>query len=294
VPNVSEGRRPEVIAQLREAIAGALGGACCVLDVHSDPDHNRSVITFVGAPGAVAVAVLRLAAAAVELIDMRQHEGVHPRIGALDVVPFVPLAGCEMADCTELAEATGRHMAANQGVPVYLYGEAAPPGRPTRLVDLRRGGFEALASAAVLPLAPDFGPPAAHPTAGATAVGSREILVAFNLVLDTADVAVAQRVARSVRESSGGLPGVQALGILLPARGLAQVTTNLLDAQKTPLRTLVEAVMAGAAREGVSVAEAELVGLAPASVIESLAGLDLPGMPTAADSIEARLARCAG
>jgi glutamate formiminotransferase len=290
---VSEGRRPEVIAQLREAVEGALGGACCVLDVHSDPDHNRSVITFVGAPGAVAVAVLRLAAAAVELIDMRRHEGVHPRIGALDVVPFVPLAGCDMADCTELAEATGRHLADEHGVPVYLYGHAARPGRPSRLVDLRRGGFEGLVAAHTLPLAPDFGPPAAHPTAGASAVGSREILVAFNLLLDTAEADVAQRVARSVRESSGGLPGVQALGILLPGRGRAQVTTNLLDTQKTPLRTLVEAVRTAAAREGVGVAEAELVGLAPAAVIEGVAGLDLPGMPTAADSIEARLARCA-
>jgi len=290
VPNISEGRRGEVISALGRAIEGTPG--CCLLDVHRDVDHNRSVFTFAGTPGAVRAGVLALAAAAIERVDMRHHHGVHPRIGALDVVPVVPLAGIDMAECVGLARDIGGDLARLHRLPVYLYAEAAEPGRPDGLATFRRGGFEALATAGTLPVTPDFGPARAHPSAGVTAVGARDPLLAFNLLLDSREVTIAQRVAALVRESNNGLSGVQALGLYLPSRDHSQVSMNLLDHQVTPLVALVGAVRRAAATFGAEVVEAELVGLAPRAALVGSASLDLPGMPGPEDSIEARLELC--
>ena len=292
IPNVSEGRRPEVIAALGRAIERVPG--CCLLDVHSDIDHNRSVFTFAGTPEAVQAGVMALADRVVDMLDMRGQDGVHPRIGALDVVPFVPLAGVEMQDCVNLARETGRALAAAHGLPIYMYAEAADPGRPDGLAAIRRGGFEALAAGGELALEPDYGPRVAHPTAGATNVGARDPLIAFNLVLDTREVVLARRVAAVVRESSNGLSGVQAIGLYLPSRDHAQVSMNLLDYQTTPLDALVEAVRRAAATVGARVVQAELVGLAPREALRAAAGVSLPGMPDIRDSIEARLEACSG
>jgi len=292
VPNVSEGRRPDVIAALGRAIARVPG--CCLLDVHSDIDHNRSVFTFAGSPAAVLDGVLALAADVVEMVDMRHQDGVHPRIGALDVVPFVPLAGTDMQACVTLAREAGRALAAAQGLPIFLYAEAADPGRPDTLAMIRRGGFEGIAAVGRAPLASDFGPARAHASAGATSVGAREVMVAFNLLLDTREVAVARRVAAMVRESSNGLSGVQAIGLYLPSRDHAQVSMNLLDYQTTSLDALVNAVRRAAATQDATAVEAELVGLAPREALAGAALVDLPGMPDDSHSIEARLAACGG
>ena len=292
VPNVSEGRRPEVVAALGRTIARVPG--CCLLDVHSDIDHNRSVYTFAGTPAAVLAGVLALAADVVEMVDMRQQDGVHPRIGALDVVPFVPLSGVDMQACVTLAREAGRALAAAQELPIFLYAEAADPGRPDTLATIRRGGFEGIAAVGRVPLTSDFGPAKAHFSAGATSVGARELMVAFNLVLDTREVVVARRVAAMVRESGNGLSGVQAIGLYLPSRDHAQVSMNLLDYRTTSLDALVEAVRRAAVTQGATVVEAELVGLAPRQALTGAALVDLPGMPDDSRSIETRLAACAG
>ena len=292
VPNVSEGRRPEVVAALGRTIARVPG--CCLLDVHSDIDHNRSVYTFAGAPAAVLAGVLALAADVVEMVDMRHQDGVHPRIGALDVVPFVPLAGVDMQACVTLAREAGRALAAAHELPIFLYAEAADPGRPDTLATIRRGGFEGIAAAGRAPLAADFGPLTAHNSAGATSVGARDLMVAFNLVLDTREVVVARRVAAMIRESGNGLSGVQAIGLYLPSRDHAQVSMNLLDYRTTSLDALVGAVRRAAASQGATVVEAELVGLAPRQALTGAALVDLRGMPDDSRSIETRLAACAG
>lgn len=288
VPNVSEGRRAEVIDRLAGAVATAAG--CCLLDVHSDVDHNRSVFTFAGDPGAAQAGALALAAIAVELVDMRRQDGVHPRFGAVDVIPFVPLQGLDMAACVELARDTARLLAEARALPVYLFAEAAAPGRPDRLADIRRGGFEALIGGRSA-LRPDFGPQTAHPTAGAVCVGARDGLVAFNLLLDSREVSVARRVAAMVRESGNGLSGVQAIGLYLPSRDHAQVSMNLLDTDTTPVAAAVDAVRRAAGLLGARVVEAELVDLAPRTALEDLPA-DIPGMPGVEASIESRLEGC--
>ncbi|MFN2463808.1 MAG: glutamate formimidoyltransferase [Candidatus Dormibacteria bacterium] len=292
IPNVSEGRRAAVIEALGRTVSRVPG--CCLLDVHSDVDHNRSVLTFAGSPAAARAGVIALAAAAIEMIDMRAQAGVHPRGGALDVVPFVPLVEVDMSDCVVLARQTGAELAEMYGLPVYLYAEAADPGRPDTLATLRRGGFESMVAASQLPISPDYGPSTAHRTAGVVNVGARDPLVAFNLLLDTRDVAVARRVAAIVRESGHGLSGVQAIGLYLPSRDHAQVSMNLLDYQTTPLDALVEAVRRTAASLGARVVEAELVGLAPRQALSALATLDLVGLPGMEKSLEARLEACGG
>jgi glutamate formiminotransferase len=262
VPNVSEGRDHQVIAALALAVRSVPGVR--LADIHSDPDHHRSVFTFLGPPAAVEAAALALAEAAVGAIDMRRHQGVHPRIGALDVLPFVPLRGLTMAEAVAVARRAGRALAARLHVPVYFYGEAAtsPPRR--RLAALRRGGFEGLAQRLADPAwSPDAGPPRPHPSAGATAVGARGVLIAFNVWLDSDDLATAEGIARAVRESSGGLPAVQAMGVLLAGPRVAQVSMNLLDYRRTSLPRVVERVREEAARRGIAVGRSELVGLAP-------------------------------
>lgn len=277
VPNFSEGRDAGVITALQDAVRGVDGVR--LLDTHSDADHNRTVLTFVGTPGAVAEAAFRAVREAAARIDLRAHRGVHPRIGAADVVPFVPLGDTPMAVCVELARALGARLAGELGLPVYLYGEAAR--RPERrvLANVRRGEYEGLLTAiATDPArAPDLGPAALGP-AGAVAVGARGPLVAFNVLLATDDLSVAAAVARAVRASSGGLPGVQALGVPCSRPGSVQVTMNLTNPRQTGLWTAFAAVQAEAARRGVAVLESELVGLVAAEVaLDAAAGaLQLP------------------
>jgi glutamate formiminotransferase / 5-formyltetrahydrofolate cyclo-ligase len=262
VPNVSEGRRPEVVARLAAAVSPAPGVR--LLDVSSDPDHNRSVLTLAGEAEGLHAALLALYEAALAEIDLTSHQGVHPRVGAVDVVPFVPLGDTPMAAAVAAAERLAPEVARRFGLPVYLYERAARrPGR-SALADIRRGGFEGFAAKIADPsCAPDFGPPRVHPTAGVTVIGARFFLIAFNAVLDTADAAIARAVARKVRESGGGLPAVRAMGVYLASRGRAQVSMNLADYRRTSLLSALERVRREAAALGARVAESEVIGLVP-------------------------------
>lgn len=262
VPNFSEGRRPEVVARIASVIEQAEDVA--LLGVESDPDHNRAVITIAGHPEAVLEAVWQACRVAVSLIDLRSHTGVHPRIGAVDVVPFVAGPGVTVAECIQLAERFGQRLWRELGIPVYLYGRAARRPDRRRLAAIRRGGFEALQTEISLPeRAPDIGEARLHPTAGATAVGVRPPLVAFNVLLRTNDLDLARRIARNVRETGGGLVNVQAMGFSLASRGMVQVSMNLLDPVRTPLYRVLELIRVEAARQGVAVAGTELIGLLP-------------------------------
>ncbi len=272
VPNFSEGRRSDVIAALVAAVESA---PVALLDVSSDADHNRTVITFAGEPEPVAEAMFRGARAAVERIDLTTHAGVHPRMGAVDVIPFVPLRGISLAECAALARAFGRRVGAELGIPVYLYEAAALRPERVNLADVRRGGYEALRAEIATPArTPDFGP-ARIGGAGAVAVGARGPLIAFNAYLDTSDVTVAQSIALAIRESGGGLRNLKALGLLVGGR--AQVSMNVIDFRQTSLFTIMEALRAEARRQGAAVTQTELVGLVPrAALIDyALAGLQL-------------------
>ncbi len=273
VPNVSEGRRAEVVEALAEAVRSTPGVR--LLDVSADWAHHRSVFTFVGPPQAVVDAALALAEVAVQSIDLRQHRGLHPRIGALDVVPFVPLRGVTLEDCVALSRTFAQRLWERYRVPVYFYAHSAL--RPERrwLPAVRRGGFEALLHEVTTPeRAPDLGEPRLHPTAGATATGARELLVAWNLELDTDDVRVARAAARRIRESSGGFRGVQAAGWALPG-GHVQVSVNVLDYRVAPLDLLYEAVWEEAKRFGAQVVSTEFVGLVPAEAVAKVAAAAL-------------------
>ncbi len=263
VPNFSEGRRKEVVDAIVSAIAAAPGVR--ILDQEMDPNHNRCVITFVGDRAAVAEGALAGARKAVQLIDMNQHHGEHPRVGALDVLPFIPVSGATMADCVAIARTVGKRIADELGVPVYLYEAAAT--RPDRkaLPDVRRGEYEGLkVEIETNPdRRPDFGPAKMHPTAGATVVGARPLLVAWNVNLATRDVKVAKRIAKAIRESDGGLPAVRAKGFELADRGLVQVSMNLIDYHTTSPLRVYEEIERLAAKEGVAIAESEVVGLVP-------------------------------
>ncbi len=268
VPNFSEGSDAGVV----EAIAAAIGSAARVkvLDRSMDPDHNRSVITFAGPAAAVAEGAFRGVAEAVERIDMNRHAGVHPRIGAADVVPFVPVEGVTLAGCAAIAEDLGQRLWRELSLPVYLYESAARRPDRVNLENIRRGRFEKLREAVLADPArsPDIGGPALHPTAGASAVGARKFLIAFNINLETADVEVARSIAAKVRASSGGFPCVKALGVMLASRGLAQVTMNLTDYERTPVHVVFEAVRAEAARHGVTLHSSQIVGLIPKRALE--------------------------
>jgi len=270
VPNFSEGRRPEVMDAIQAAASSVDGPH--VLDRHADAAHNRMVLTIAGPPGPVAEAAFRATATAAHLIDLEQHQGVHPRIGATDVVPFVPLGATDMRVCVELAVRVGRRIAAELDLPVYLYAEAARSPERRRLPDLRRGEYERLrAELASNPaLAPDFGP-ARVGSAGATAVGARQPLIAYNVTLASDDLSVAMRIAREIRESSGGLPAVQARGFRTGDPNIVQVSMNLLDTRRTPMWLVFERISQRAADFGVSVLGSELVGLAPAAAISDVA-----------------------
>lgn len=262
VPNVSEGRTPSVIDRLARAVTQVAGVR--LASVHIDPDHHRSVFTFLGAPEPVQAAALSLARAVFETVDMRAHHGIHPRLGALDVLPFVPLRDLTMADAVTVARTVAARLAADHALPVYLYGAAATaPGRRS-LLAVRAGQYEGLPTRLADPSwSPDFGPARFDPRRGALLVGARDVLVAFNVWLDTDDASAARAIARAVRESSGGLPALQAMGGRLERRGIAQVAMNLLDYRVTSLPQAFDAVRSEAARRGIGVRRGELVGLAP-------------------------------
>lgn len=278
VPNVSEGRRPEVVKGL-VAVVGAVPGIR-LLDVTSDVDHNRSVLTFAGDAQAVEAAALALVAAAYREVDLRTHTGEHPRLGAVDVVPFVPLAGSTMDECVAIARRVGKAVAAAHDVPVYYYAKAATRPERVRLPDIRKPQFEGLQDLMATTHVPDEGPSRVHPTAGAIVVGARPPLIAFNIELDTTDVKLAKRIAKEIRESSGGLPAVQAMGFELTDPVRAQVSMNLLDHTVTSLATVWREVETRAAAEGVRILKGELIGLAPLGAMLDVAraGLRLDGL----------------
>ena len=264
IPNFSEARRPEVVDAIKAAIAAVPGVR--ILDQHSDLDHNRTVITFVGPPQAVEEGAFRGIARASELIDLDRHHGEHPRIGATDVVPFVPLSGVSMEECVEMARRLGRRVGEELGIPVYLYEQAATRPERQNLENIRRGQYEALKEeiGKNRERDPDFGPARVGP-AGATVIGARPFLIAFNVYLTTDDVAVAKKIARAIRHSSGGLRFVKALGLLVEGR--AQISMNLTDFRRTPVARVVELIRSEAARYGVTVHHSELVGLIPQDAI---------------------------
>ncbi|MBZ5596535.1 MAG: glutamate formimidoyltransferase [Acidobacteriia bacterium] len=275
VPNFSEGRDASVIAAIAEAISSAPGAA--VLGQTSDADHNRSVITFAGEPGAVAEGAFRGIERAVAWIDLNRHEGIHPRIGAADVVPLVPISGVTMGDCVRLAEQLAERVWRELHVPVYLYEAAARRPDRANLANIRRGRFEGLRDEVHFNAErlPDFGNAALHPTAGACVIGARKLLIAFNVNLATADLKIARSIARKIRFSSGGLEAVKALGLFLESRGYAQVSVNLTDFEITPLGAVFDAIRAEAGRCGVRISGVELIGLVPRKALESAAGCGL-------------------
>ena len=278
VPNVSEGRRSEVVARLVAAVTSIPGVR--LLDVSSDPDHNRSVLTLAGEPGDLRAGLLALYESALREIDLTRHSGVHPRVGAVDVVPFVPLGNTPMQEAVAAAEALAAEVAERFDLPVYLYEQAArTPGR-RRLADIRRGGFEGFPARMADPAwVPDFGPPRVHPAAGVTVIGARFFLIAFNVVLETADVAIAKAIARKVRESGGGLPAVRAMGVHLESRGRAQVSMNLVDFRQTSVLAAFHRVREEAEALGTRVLQSELIGLMPEAAAEGVVAeaLRLPG-----------------
>jgi glutamate formiminotransferase/formiminotetrahydrofolate cyclodeaminase len=268
VPNFSEGRKAETVERLARAIESVAGAV--VLDMHMDADHNRSVITFVAEREVMVEAAVRAVALAAELIDLRQHKGEHPRLGATDVLPFVPVSGVTMEDCVALAHAAGERIARELSIPVYFYEHAARAADRVRLEDVRRKGFEQLRDEIELiaARAPDAGTARIHPTAGATVVGARPFLIAYNINLQTDDLSIARKVARAVRGRDGGLRYLKALAFELRTRGITQVSMNLVDYEKTQLHHAFEAVRREASRYGVPLAGSELVGLVPQAALD--------------------------
>src|SRR5438067_933612 len=270
VPNVSEGRRPEIVTAMADAIRVVPGAR--LLDHSSDPSHNRSVFTLAGDASGVEGAVLALFERAIADGDLRTHRGEHPRLGAVDVVPFIPIEGVTMADCVALAKKVGAEIAGRFGVPVYLYEEAASTPARTNLEDIRRGEFEGLAKKMTsAEWKPDFGPSAPHPTAGAVVVGARMALIAFNINLATNRLDVAKKIAAAIRHSSGGFRYVKAAGFALEDRGIVQVSMNLTNYEKTPIFRVFEAVRREADRYGVAILESEIVGLVPSAALTAAA-----------------------
>src|SRR5579872_6231705 len=270
IPNVSEGRRTAVVEAIASAIRGVAGVR--LLDYSSDPSHNRSVFTFAGDAPSVKAAVLALYAQAIPAIDLRNHTGEHPRLGAVDVVPFVPIEGATMSDCVSLAKDVAADVAARFGVPVYLYEEASDNPARKNLEDIRRGEFEGLAAKmTAAEWRPDAGPSAPHPSAGASVIGARMPLIAFNINLNSNRLDVAKKIAAAIRQSSGGFRYVKAAGFELKDRGIVQVSMNLTNYEKTPIFRVFEAVKREAERYGVAILESEIVGLVPAAALASAA-----------------------
>ncbi len=266
VPNVSEGRDGALIDAFARAIADA---GAQLLDVHADPDHNRSVFTFLGPAETAERAALALSRAVVQTLDLRVHRGGHPRFGVVDVIPFVPLQGASMRDAVRSAHRLGAALAADLHLPVFYFGAAAIRPERAELPAIRAGQFEGLAARmAAAAGSPDAGPLRPHPSAGAVAIGARGVLIAFNAVLDTRDLEVARAIARAIRASSGGLPEVRAIGVCLPSRGRVQVSMNLLAYHRTGVPVVMDAVDREATSRGVTVLEFELVGCAPADAFQ--------------------------
>ncbi len=270
VPNVSEGRDK---SKIKEIITNLEKTGVKILDYSSDPDHNRSVITFVGDRNTVKEGAFQVAKDAVRLIDLRTHKGTHPRMGAVDVIPFIPVKNVSMKDCVGISREVGKRIAEELKVPVYLYAESATSPERVKLPNIRKGEFEGFFEKIKDPnWKPDFGEPVVHPTAGVTAVGAREFLIAYNINLDTKDLKIAKKIARSIRESSGGLRYVQAKGMELKEKGCVQVSMNILNYKKAPLYRIFEIVKMEAARYGVNILESELIGLMPMdAALKSLA-----------------------
>ncbi len=275
VPNFSEGRRKEVVDRIVYSIRSVPGVK--VLDVEMDQDHNRSVVTFTGGKETVQEGAFRGARAASELIDLTKHSGQHPRMGALDVLPFVPISGVTIEECVEIANKIGNRIAKELKIPVYLYEAAAKKPDRVNLENVRRGQFEGLREAILTDESryPDYGPRMLHPTAGAVAVGARMPLIAFNVNLRSTDVRIAKDIARRIRASSGGLPKVKALGFALNARGMVQVSMNLTDYTVTPISKVFDSVVKEAETRGVEIAGSEIVGLIPLDAVCDLAAKHL-------------------
>jgi len=270
VPNISEGRRTDVVERIVDAVRRVPGAR--LLDYSSDAAHNRSVITMAGDAESLQTAVLALFEGAIAAIDLRTHKGEHPRMGAVDVVPFVPIEGVTMDACVALAKDTARTIADRFGVPVYLYEDASSNPLRKNLEDIRRGEFEGMAAKmASEGWAPDFGPSTPHPSAGASVIGARMPLIAYNINLDTDRLDVAKKIAAAVRFSSGGFRFVKAMGVSLADRGIVQVSMNLTNYEKTPILRVFEAVKREAERYGVNVLESEIVGLVPAAALIDVA-----------------------
>ena len=265
-PNISEGRRSDVVASIAAAVGRAPGVR--VLDVSSDAAHHRSVLTLAGDAAGLKAAILVLFEQTLAAVDLTSHQGQHPRLGAVDVVPFVPIDGVTMRECVALARETAAAVSDRFGVPVYLYEEAAAHPARRNLEDIRRGEFEGLAAKMRTPeWAPDFGPATPHPTAGASVIGARMPLIAYNINLATDRLDVAKRIAAAVRYSSGGLRYVKAMGVMLGDRGVAQVSMNLTNFEKTPISRVFDLVKREAERYGVAVLESEIVGLIPQAAL---------------------------
>src|SRR4051812_12406982 len=270
IPNVSEGRRVEVLDAIAAAIRAVPGVR--LLDYSSDASHNRSVFTLAGDAGPLKAAIVALYERAVSAIDLRTHKGEHPRLGAVDVVPFVPIEGVTMDGCVTLAKDVGQEIAARFGIPMFLYEEASANPARKNLEDIRRGEFEGLAAKMQTPgWTPDYGPPAPHPSAGASVIGARMPLIAYNINLNTDRVDIAKRIAAAIRHSSGGLRYIKAAGFMLEDRRIAQVSMNLTNYQKTPIFRVFEIVKREAARYGVSILESEIIGLIPSAALVSAA-----------------------
>jgi len=295
VPNFSEGRDPTKVDAIAQAMCGVAGA--WILDRTSDADHNRSVITLAGEPAAVAEAAMRGAGEAARRIDMTRQTGVHPRIGATDVIPFVPLENVSMEECVALARRVGQEIWDRYQIPVYFYENAATRPERLNLENIRRGQFEGLSEEASRNphRAPDVGGPGLHSTAGAIAVGARKILIAFNVYLKTNDVSIAKVIARAIRVSSGGLPNVKAIGVEMKSRGQAQVSINLTDFEKTPLHRVFETIKLEAQLRGSAVAASEIIGLVPQKALDLPPQVDLQLENFSPDRIlENRLAAVAG
>lgn len=266
VPNFSEGADPARVEEIADAVRAVPG--LRLLNVSSDASHNRSVLTFVGDPAAIRGGVLALFEAALPRIDLMGHRGEHPRMGAVDVVPLIPIRGATVADCVALSRELGEEIGRRFGIPVYLYEDSAASEGRRNLADVRKGQFEGLAAKMEKPeWKPDFGPDRPHPTAGAVAIGARAPLIAYNINLATRDLAVAERIAKSIRNVSGGFRYVKAMGVNLADRGLVQVSINMTNYRKTPLHRVFECVRSEADRHGVAIVGSEIVGLTPAEAL---------------------------
>jgi len=294
VPNFSEGRRPEVIEAIVAPFRQRKG--CALLDYRADADHNRLVVSLAGEPAPVQEALIQAATVAVSRIDLNRHEGGHPRIGAVDVIPFVPLRNITMEACVDLAHEFGRRYHQETGVPVYFYEEAALMPERRRLEVIRKGQYEGLKKDIQKPdRHPDVGEPELHPTAGATAVGARKFLIAFNVNLGTDDLSIAQEIAKRVRASGGGLGHVKSIGLALKKRGLVQVSINIVDYERNALYRVLEFIRMEAKRWGVPVVETEIYGMVPAAaLLESTAYYMQTSDFNASQVIELRLLEMLG